>query len=41
MSEWRHKAMTFALYLTIALESKDFNTTQTWIGMVLKYGICF
>ena len=35
----RHlKAMTLALYLAIALESKDFNT---WVGMILKYAIHF
>jgi len=26
-------SMTFALYLTIALESTDFNTTQTWVAI--------
>ena len=36
MSEWRLKAMTLALHLAIALESKDFNTTQTWVGMILN-----
>ena len=41
MSEWCLKAMTLALYLVIALESKDFNTTQTWVGMILKYTIRF
>ena len=39
MGEWRLKAMTLALYLTITLESKDFNTTQTWVGMIFKYAI--
>ena len=37
-SEWHLKAMTLALYLTIALESKDFNTTQTWVGYLLPVG---
>ena len=41
VSEWHLKAMILALYLTITLESKDFNTTQTWVGMILKYAICF
>jgi len=35
------QSMTLALYLAIALEGKDFNTTQTWVGMFLKYTICF
>ena len=33
--------MTVPLYLVIALESKDFNTTQTWVGIILKYATCF
>jgi len=30
-------SMTYALYLAIALESKDFNTIQTWVGIFLKH----
>ena len=41
VSEWHLEAMILALYLTITLESKDFNTTQTWVGMILKYAIHF
>jgi len=26
-------SMTFALHLAIALESTDFNTTQTWVAI--------
>jgi len=29
-------SMTFALYLAIALESTDFNTTQTWVAIFKK-----
>ena len=37
---WLLKSMafvrkTFALYLTVSLENKDFNATQTWVGMFL------
>ena len=32
---------TLALYLTITLESENFNTTQTWVVMFLKYTKCF
>ena len=39
--EWRLKAMTLPLYLAIALESKDFNTTQTWVGMILNMPYVF
>jgi len=28
--------MTFALHLTIALESTDFNTVQIWVAIFLK-----
>jgi len=33
-------SMTFVLYLTITLESTDFNTTQTWVAIFKKHVIC-
>jgi len=43
---WLHEWMasgrvTLALYLAIALESEDFNTTQTWVRMFLKHDMRF
>ena len=36
MESWRK---TLTLHLTITLESKNFNTMQTWVGMYSKYTV--